>query len=109
MLGSPWRRPIIASLVIALILVTQTVGSLIYGAARTPQAVGQQLAHHGQAQIAVSMGFTPEEFNLEYLQGFGNIVRVRGDTVFMSGVNSSGMTAIAGQYWVSAVRAWDGR
>jgi hypothetical protein len=105
---SPWRRPVIATAVVVLVLAAQAAGSEVYGSLRTPAAVDGQLARQGVAQIAVSLAFTPEQFNLEYLQGMGNIVRVHGDTVYMSGVAGSGVRSIAGQYWVSSVRPWNG-
>jgi hypothetical protein len=99
---------VIATAVIAVVLMTQAVGSQVYGSLRTPATVDGQLARQGVAQIAVSLAFTPEQFNLEYLQSMGNIARVRGHTVYMSGVAGSGVRSIAGQYWVSTVRSWNG-
>ncbi|MHB1534786.1 MAG: hypothetical protein ACYC1D_09290 [Acidimicrobiales bacterium] len=107
-LASPWARPVLASALVAVVLVGQAVGTRIYGDLRTPSRVNLQLARQGSADLAVVMDFTPEEFNLNYLQAKGNIVRTSGDTVYLNGVTAPAAQAIAGQYWVAAVRPWGG-
>ncbi len=108
-LKSPWARPIIATIVVVVVLIGQAVGTGIYGHLRVPSQVRHQLEHGGTAEATVVLGFTPEQFNLDYLQALGNVVNTHGDTLNMSGLTSSAVTAIAGQYWVADVRPWDGR
>ena len=107
-LRSTWARPIVFTVAVVVILASQAVGTVIYGHLRTPPQVSSQLQHHGSADMAVVLDFTPEQFNLDYLQSQGDIVHTQGNTIFMSGLSSSAVTTIAGQYWVGSVRPWNG-
>ena len=107
-LRSPWARPILFTSAVILLLIAQTVGSTIYGDLRTPPAVSSQLARLGSADVAVVLDFAPEQFHLDYLQGLGNIVQSSGNTIYMTGLSSSAVRDIAGQYWVARVLPWNG-
>lgn len=104
----PFKRPLLATAAIAVVLLLQSVGGYVYGAARTPSAVAAQLAGQGYADIAVRLGFVPEDFNLTYLENRGVVVRSSGDTIYLRYVAASDVAAIAGQYWVSGITAWSG-
>ena len=100
--------PLVATVTIVVLLASQAIGERVYGASRIPAAVSAQLARLGTANIAVQLRFTPESFNLTYLSKEGNTVQTKGATIYMSGVSSGSVTAIAGQYWVRSVRSWSG-
>lgn len=103
-----WRRPVAATAVVGVALLAQFGGGYLYGELRTPQAVRTQLARQGAADIVVHLGFTPEQYNLSYLQDRGVIVRSTGGTIYMRFVGPDDVRAIAGQYWVSSIDAWSG-
>jgi hypothetical protein len=105
---SPWARPLLFTAAVILLLAAQGIGSAVYGNQRTPPQISAQLARQGSADVAVVFHFSPEQFHLSYLQGLGNIVKQTGDTVYMSGLTSSAVRDIAGQYWVAAVLPWNG-
>lgn|SRR5487761_761547 len=107
-LRSPWARPILFTTAVILLLIAQTVGSTVYGDLRTPAEVSAQLGRQGSADVAVVLDFAPEQFHLDYLQGLGNIVQSSGDTIYMTGLTSSAVRDIAGQYWVASVLPWNG-
>ena len=107
-LRSPWARPLLFTAAVLLLLAAQGIGSAIYGTLRTPPQITAQLARHGLAEAAVVFNFSPEQFQLTYLQGLGNIVKQTGDTIYMTRLTSSGVRDIAGQYWVAAVLPWNG-
>jgi hypothetical protein len=90
-------------------LAVQAIGSAIYGNVRTDPQISAQLARQGSADVAVVFDFTPEQFQLTFLQGLGNIIKQSGDTIYMTGVTTSGVRDIAGEYWVGAVLPWNGR
>lgn len=97
----------VTTVVIAMALLGQTLGSTIYGELRTPPEVRAQLAQQGSADIVVHLNFTPEDFNLNYLQDHGVIVRSSGRTIYMRFVGPDDVRSIAGQYWVAGIDAWN--
>ena len=57
----------------------------------------------GPVNVAVTLGFTPEEFHIRLFQSYGVVSGVRGTTVLMNRVRSEDVHRIARYYWVRRI------
>jgi hypothetical protein len=57
----------------------------------------------GPVDVAVTLGFTPEEFHIRLFQTHGVVSGVRGTTVLMNRVRDEDVRRIARHYWVRRI------
>jgi hypothetical protein len=64
-----------------------------------------RLALRGQApvDVAIALGFAPEDFHIRVFQGYGVVRGVRGTTVLVSRVHPDDVRRIARYYWVRRI------
>jgi hypothetical protein len=60
----------------------------------------QTLAHERFVNVAVTLGFAPEDFHIRLFQGHGVVSGVRGSTVLLNRVPPEEIARIARYYWV---------
>jgi hypothetical protein len=61
------------------------------------------LAREPLVNVAVTLGFAPEDFHIRLFQGYGVVSGVRGPTVLLNRVRPEDVTRIARYYWVREV------
>jgi hypothetical protein len=55
--------------------------------------------------IAITLGFAPEDFHIRLFQGYGVVSGVRGTTVLINRVRPEDVRRIARLYWVRRIAA----
>jgi hypothetical protein len=70
---------------------------------RIHPALGPALAQPGPVNVAVTLGFAPEDFHVRLFQGYGVVSGVRGTTVLMNRVRPDDVRRIARYYWVRRI------
>jgi hypothetical protein len=101
-LASPWRLPVLTTLVIVVLVAVVQVYGLVHRAQVVPDGVRRQAAS-GPVNVQLSLGFRPEAFNVKYLQRYANAVSVKGDSVMLFGVTGHGLEKIGSLYWVKRI------
>jgi hypothetical protein len=102
----PYARPL-SSVALMLVIV---LGAQVFGWWHARAVVAQdlraQIEQAGRANVAVHLGFAPEQYNLLFLQGQGRLAQFNGATVYLRDVNAAEVDAIGSQYWVTRVDRW---
>jgi len=70
---------------------------------RVDAAVAQALHREGRANVAVTLGFAPEDFHIRLFQSHGVVSGVRGTTVLLNRVGADDVGRIARYYWVRGI------
>jgi hypothetical protein len=70
---------------------------------RLDGAVRLALAREPRVNVAVALGFPPEDFHVRLFQGYGVVSGVRGTTVFLNRVRPEDVRRIARYYWVQRI------
>ena len=70
---------------------------------RVDAALAPQLARGGHVDIAVTLGFPPEDFHIRVFQTHGIVSGVRGTTVLLNRVTAEHVRAISRYYWVQRI------
>jgi hypothetical protein len=70
---------------------------------RIDPALAQALGRAPTVNVAVTLGFTPEEFHIRLFQTYGVVSGVRGTTVLMNRVRDEDVRRIARHYWVRRI------
>ena len=65
--------------------------------------VTRALARQPLVNVAVTLGFAPEEFHVRLFQTHGVVSGVRGTTVLLNRVPAEGVGCIGRYYWVRRV------
>ena len=68
----------------------------------TPE-LARQLAQGGPVDVAVTLGFAPEDFHVRLFQSLGVVSGVRGPTVLLRRVAPADVARIAHYYWVRRI------
>jgi hypothetical protein len=77
---------------------------LTVGAARRLDAgLARELEGGGLVNVAVTLGFAPEDFHIRIFQGHGIVSGVKGTTVLLNRVPASDVRQIARYYWVQRI------
>ena len=71
-------------------------------AASTP-ALAAALAREPRVNVAVRLGFAPEDFHIRLFQGYGVVSGVQGTTVLLDRVRAEDVGRIARYYWVRGI------
>jgi hypothetical protein len=70
---------------------------------RLDGAVRLALDRESRLNVAVALGFAPEDFHVRLFQGYGVVSGVRGTTVLLNRVRPEDVRRIARYYWVRRI------
>ncbi len=70
---------------------------------RIAAALLPALGKEAPVDVAVTLGFAPEDFHVRLFQGYGVVSGVRGTTVLMNRVRPEDVRRIARYYWVRRI------
>lgn len=70
---------------------------------RIDPALAQALGREPVMNVAVTLGFAPEDFHIRLFQTYGVVSGVRGTTVLMNRVRDDDVQRIARHYWVRRI------
>ena len=71
--------------------------------ARLEPALAEALGREPLVNVAVTLGFAPEDFHIRLFQGHGVVRGVSGTTVLLNRVRPEDVTRIARYYWVRRI------
>lgn len=72
---------------------------------RLDPALKEALTRQPLVNVAVTLGFAPEDFHIRLFQGYGVVSGVRGTTVLLNRVPRDDVRRIARYYWVRSIAA----
>ena len=72
---------------------------------RIDPALAQALGREPTVNVAVTLGFAPEDFHIRLFQTYGVVSGVRGTTVLLNRVPSEDVHRISRYYWVRRIAA----
>lgn len=72
---------------------------------RLDPALKEALARQPLVNVAVTLGFAPEDFHIRLFQGYGVVSGVRGTTILLNRVAREDVRRIARYYWVRSIAA----
>lgn len=72
---------------------------------RIDPVVAEALRSEPLVNVAVTLGFAPEDFHIRLFQTYGVVSGVRGSTVLLSRVRAEDVQRIARYYWVRRIAA----
>jgi hypothetical protein len=70
---------------------------------RLDPALAASLGREPLVNVAVTLGFAPEDFHIRLFQGYGVVSGVRGPTVLLNRVPAEEVRRIARYYWVRRI------
>ncbi len=70
---------------------------------RIDPALAQALGREPTVNVAVTLGFAPEDFHIRLFQTHGTVSGVRGTTVLINRVRADDVRWIARHYWVRRI------
>jgi hypothetical protein len=70
---------------------------------RLDGAVRLALDREPRVNVAVALGFPPEDFHVRLFQGYGVVSGVRGTTVLLNRVRPEDVRRLARYYWVRRI------
>jgi hypothetical protein len=70
---------------------------------RLDPALARELDAGGLVNVAVTLGFAPEDFHIRIFQGHGIVSGVRGTTIALHRVSAGDVRKIARYYWVQRI------
>ena len=70
---------------------------------RIDPALAQALAPGTTVNVAVTLGFAPEDFHIRLFQTYGVVSGVHGTTVLVSRVREPDVRRIARYYWIRRI------
>lgn len=70
---------------------------------RIDPALEPALKREAPVDVAVTLGFAPEDFHIRLFQGYGVVSGVRGTTVLVNRVRPQDVSQIARYYWVRRI------
>ncbi len=73
------------------------------GPGRIDAALLPTLGKGAPVDVAVTLGFAPEDFHIRLFQGYGVVSGVRGTTVLVNRVRPEDVRRIARYYWVRRI------
>lgn len=70
---------------------------------RIDPALAEALGREPTVNVAVTLGFAPEDFHIRLFQTHGTVSGVRGTTVLINRVRADDVRRIARYYWVRRI------
>jgi hypothetical protein len=90
-------------LVVAVLWLGWEAYLMMSGARRLDPALARDLEGGGLVNVAVTLGFAPEDFHIRIFQTHGIVSGVKGTTVLLNRVPAREVRTIARYYWVRTV------
>jgi hypothetical protein len=76
---------------------------LVTAPGRIDAALQPALRQEAPVDVAVTLGFAPEDFHIRLFQGYGVVSGVRGTTVLVNRIRPEDVRRIARYYWVRRI------
>ena len=92
-------------LVVGLLMVGWQAFVAFSAPRRVDAALASQLERGGYVDVAVTLGFPPEDFHVRVFQTHGIVSGVRGTTVLLNRVTPDHVRRISRYYWVERIDA----
>jgi len=70
---------------------------------RIDAALQPALSRDALVNVAITLGFAPEDFHIRLFQGYGVVSGVRGTTVLINRVRPDDVRRLARHYWVRRI------
>jgi hypothetical protein len=101
-------RPLLGPLVATAALAGGAVAWWLAAAAGGASKTGAIAAGDpdGRLDVAITLDFPPEAFHVTRAQELGQLVRVDGRTLYLTGVPRRAALSFARHYWVADVQPW---
>ena len=77
---------------------------MLSAARRLDAALARELERGGLVNIAVTLGFAPEDFHIRIFQTHGIVSGVKGTTVLLNRVPAADVRRLARYYWVQRIQ-----
>jgi hypothetical protein len=90
-------------IVVALLWIGWETYLMASATRRLDPALARELEGGGLVNVAVTLGFAPEDFHIRIFQGHGIVSGVRGTTVALNRVPAGDVRRIARYYWVQRI------
>ena len=90
-------------IVVALLWIGWEAYVRITATRRLDPALARELEGAALVNVAVTLGFAPEDFHIRIFQGHGIVSGVRGTTIALNRVPVSDVRRIARYYWVQRI------
>jgi hypothetical protein len=96
---------------VVFLLVLAALGGAwkIYLGVTTPRrldpGLAETLRREPRVDVAITLGFVPEDFHIRLFQSHGVVSGVRGTTVLLNRVPTEDVRQIARYYWVQRITA----
>jgi hypothetical protein len=103
-----WIRPAIAITVLVVGFAAWQIAQVRLAQIHVDPAVTRVLDERGEADIAVALPFSPEQFHSEFFNSCCSIARVEERSFYLVHATKDDVRHIAEQYWVSRVELWNG-
>lgn len=91
----------------AAVIVVLAVAWQVYLSIAAPGKIDPKVAaevEQGEPlRLTVELGFPPERFHTLFLQDYGRVIGVHGDTVQLRSVRPSSVDALARVYWIDRI------
>jgi hypothetical protein len=101
---SPMARPLVATLLAAVVYGGYQLWLVRVGAAVLPESV---LAGAGdRVGLQVTLAVDPEPFHMARLQDLGRVIAVDGRTALIADAAPQAARAFARNYWVTRIASW---
>lgn len=100
-----WGRPILATVLLLVFFVAHRIFGIWHASVVTSPEVQELLSRGQPVDISVHLSSPPERFHLQYMQNFGQVMRINGRTFYLKDVAPGAVRHVASEYWVSAVTA----
>ena len=89
--------------VVALLWVGWESYLTLSAAHRLDAALARELERGGLVNVAVTLGFAPEDFHIRIFQAHGIVSGVKGTTVLLNRVPTGDVRKISRYYWVQRI------
>ena len=89
--------------VVALLWVGWETYLTVSATRRLDPELARELDRGGLVNVAVTLGFAPEDFHIRIFQGHGIVSGVRGTTITLNRVPAGDIRTIARYYWVQRI------
>jgi hypothetical protein len=99
-----WRhRTVVFLLVVAALAAGWHAFLTVTAPRRLAPEVAAALAREPRLNVAVRLGFAPEEFHIRLFQEYGVVRGVQGTTVLLDRVRAEDVGRLARYYWVRGI------
>jgi hypothetical protein len=97
------HRTVVFLLVVAALAAGWEVYTVLAAPRRLAPELAAALAREPRVNVAVRLGFAPEEFHIRLFQGYGVVRGVQGTTVLLDRVRAEDVGRLARYYWVRGI------